>query len=128
MNSTRRHSASTPVIAAALRRRPTVCVRREGEGGGGYKKNANNYVAAARVSIGHNSQKRIPTGAVEGNRNAVSGGRRSAEARAERAFWRSFERELDVLLEMIVAAHRAGIHHANAFRRLSVMFRGVRST
>lgn len=122
MKQTRSAAHLPPVIAAARRRRVTRRVRSaasdQREGGRGYKKYENNYVANSRLSIGHNSGNRKGAGAAPGNRNALSTGHDTAEARAERRYWRSFGHRADAILKAIVAAERAGGDSASACGRL----------
>jgi hypothetical protein len=115
-------AAPTPVIAAALRRRPVVRSGTVAEGGKGpppIKKIENNYVASKRVRVGHNSGNR--PGARAGNRNALRTGEHTAAARADRERWRQLFGELDVALDAVVAAHRANVDPSAALLRVDAV-------
>jgi hypothetical protein len=97
----------TPVIAAALRRRPR---RRAGtaKGGRGAKKSTDNYVAETAPTIGLNSGNVAGAGAPSGNSNALKHGYRTAAADVRRKRATALFRELYCAIDAIVPVMRAG--------------------
>jgi len=119
-------SAPTPVIAAALRRRPGLRRRRTlkpVEGGGGIKKSENNFIAIDTLSGGKTSGNRSGAGARVGNRNAVRTGEHTATARQDKARWRRLMARLDLALEAVVTTHRSGSDPSPALRRVTALVR-----
>jgi len=114
-------TAPTPVLAAALRRRPGVRRRKGAErakGGGGYVFFENNFVSIAGVSPGPNSGNASGAGARPGNRNALRTGEHTASTRAYDAHLRRLLERFDEALDHVTAAHQAGIDPRAALRRM----------
>jgi hypothetical protein len=121
MKQTRFVPRLSPVIAAARLRRPALRARRAsgpGPRGEGCKKCENNYLANPRLSIGHNSGNRRGAGAAPGNRNALRSGHDTAEARADRRYWRILFHKLDAILTALVAVELAGGDSSVVCRKL----------
>jgi hypothetical protein len=119
-------TAPTPVIAAAMQRRPGVRRRKRTDptqGGRGGKKSENNFVAIVALSYGRNSGNRPGAGARPGNCNALRTGQHTAAARAVRKRWRQLFDEFDAVGDTVVAAHRAKIDLAPALRRINALVR-----